>query len=66
VPFQWVPNTAGAPTWDGNVVIVALEEGGDVNTRLTTDFEFGISGKPTRTPGVVTTTETAEPAEPAA
>lgn len=49
VAFEWVPNVEGAPTWAGNVVIVALEEGGDVNARLTTDWEFDIAGRPTRT-----------------
>ena len=49
VAFEWTPNTEGAPTWAGDVVIRALEEGGDVNTRLTTDWEFDISGRPTRT-----------------
>ena len=49
VAFEWAPNVTGAPTWAGNVVIRALEEGGDVNTRLTTDWEFDISGRPTRT-----------------
>jgi hypothetical protein len=49
VAFEWAPNTLGAPTWAGNVVIRALEEGGDVNTRLTTDWEFDVSGRPTRT-----------------
>lgn len=49
VPFTWSPNTTGAPEWAGDVVIVALEEGGDVNTRLTTDWEFDVSGIPTRT-----------------
>lgn len=44
VPFEWNPNIEGAPVWSGSVVIVALEEGGDVNTRLTTDFEFDVSG----------------------
>jgi hypothetical protein len=44
VPFSWQPNIEGAPTWSGSVVLVALEEGGDVNTRLTADFEFDISG----------------------
>jgi len=44
VPFKWVPNVEGAPTWSGSVVLVALEEGGDVNTRLTSDFEFDVSG----------------------
>jgi hypothetical protein len=49
VAFEWVPNVSGAPTWAGEVVILALEEGGDVNTRLTTDWEFEIVGIPTRT-----------------
>ena len=49
VAFTWVPNIVGAPTWAGDVVIRALEEGGDVNTRLTTDWEFDIQGRPTRT-----------------
>jgi hypothetical protein len=48
VPFKWQPNITGAPTWSGNVVIVALEEGGDVNTRITSDFEFDLSGTPVR------------------
>jgi hypothetical protein len=51
VDFSWEPNEDGAPTWAGQCVIVALEEGGDVNTRLTTDWEFDIVGRPTRTPG---------------
>lgn len=49
VAFEWAPNIEGAPTWAGEVVIRSLEEGGDVNTRLTTDWEFDISGRPTRT-----------------
>ena len=49
VAFEWAPNVEGAPTWAGNVVIKALEEGGDVNARLTTDWEFDIAGRPTRT-----------------
>ena len=49
VAFEWAPNIEGAPTWAGDVVIRALEEGGDVNTRLTTDWEFDVSGRPTRT-----------------
>jgi hypothetical protein len=49
VPFTWKPNITGAPTWSGDVVVVALEEGGDVNTRITTDWEFDISGVPVRT-----------------
>lgn len=49
VPFSWQPNITGAPTWEGSVLIEALEEGGDVNTRITTDFEFDVIGRPTRT-----------------
>ena len=48
VDFTWQPNVA-APTWAGQCVVVALEEGGDVNSRLTTDWEFDIVGRPTRT-----------------
>jgi hypothetical protein len=48
VPFVWQPNLTAAPKWSGQVVIVALEEGGDVNTRLTTDWEFDVSGVPVR------------------
>jgi hypothetical protein len=55
VPFTWEPNITGAPAWSGDVVIVALEEGGDVNTRITTDFEFDVSGIPDRVYGVVGT-----------
>lgn len=52
VAFEWVPNdvTTG-PTITGSCVIVGLEIGGDVNTRLTTDFEFATEGKPTITWG---------------
>lgn len=49
VAFEWMPNQVGAPTWSGSVVIRALEEGGDVNARLTTDWEFDIAGDPIRT-----------------
>lgn len=48
VPFTWTPNANGVE-WAGNCVVVALEEGGDVNSRLTTDWEFDIAGRPTRT-----------------
>jgi hypothetical protein len=46
--FTWTPNPDGL-TWAGSCVVVALEEGGDVNTRLTTDWEFDVVGRPTRT-----------------
>lgn len=48
VAFVWQPNTVGAPTWSGTCILVALEEGGDVNSQLTADFEFDINGRPTR------------------
>ena len=48
VTFLWQPNITGAPEWSGEVVIVALEEGGDVNARLTADWEFDVSGVPVR------------------
>lgn len=52
VTFSWKPNdvTTG-PTITGTVVMVAVEIGGDVATRLTTDFEFDCQGKPTVTYG---------------
>lgn len=48
VPFIWKPNATG-PTFSGNVQIRALEVGGDVNVRLTTDFDWPIAGQPTVT-----------------
>lgn len=51
VAFEWAPNIDGAPTWAGTCTIVALEEGGDVNTRVTSDWEFDILDRPTRTYG---------------
>lgn len=46
VPFSWQPN-AGATTLTGNVTVRALELGGDVNTRITSDFTWPLAGKPT-------------------
>ena len=46
VPFTWTPNE-GATTITGNVTVRALEMGGDVNTRITSDFEWPIAGEPT-------------------
>ena len=62
VPFSWQPNV-NAPTWAGDCVVVALEEGGDVNSRLTTDWEFDCVGRPTRTPGTGGATQSADEAE---
>lgn len=53
VPFTWKPN-ATATTFSGNVTVRALELGGDVNTRITTDFAWPLAGKPTTTWGVNT------------
>lgn len=48
VPFTWQANQTGAPLWSGSVVLEALEEGGDVNSRITTDWEFSVSGQVSR------------------
>lgn len=50
VPFTWKPNATSPTTWTGNLIVQAVEIGGDVNTRLTTDFTFDINGTPVRTP----------------
>ena len=66
VPFSYMPNVAG-PTITGTcrIEVPAETYGGDVNTRITSDFEFQITTAVVRTPPVVgTTAETAE--EPAA
>jgi hypothetical protein len=49
VEFSWNPS-ATSPTYSGTCVIVPVEIGGDVNSRLTTDFEFDINGDYTETP----------------
>lgn len=50
VDFEFVPNVDGAPTVTGNVELVVPEEthGGDVSTRLTSDFSFRIQGEVAR------------------
>lgn len=48
VPFTWQPN-AGATSITGTVTVRALELGGDVNTRITSDFDWPIAGQPTPT-----------------
>jgi hypothetical protein len=48
VPFTWNPN-AGTTAITGNVQVRALEMGGDVNTRITSDFDWPITGQPTPT-----------------
>jgi hypothetical protein len=48
VPFTWQPN-AGTTSITGTVTVRALELGGDVNTRITSDFDWPIAGQPTVT-----------------
>ena len=48
VPFLWQPNT-GTTVFHGMVQVRALVVGGDVNTRITSDFEWPIVGQPTVT-----------------
>lgn len=61
VDFSWQPNADGG-TYTGQCVVQAVEIGGDVNARITTDFEFAINGTPTLTPPVAGTASTATPA----
>jgi hypothetical protein len=48
VPFSWQPNE-GATVFAGTVQVRALEVGGDVNSRITTDFDWPITGDPEAT-----------------
>lgn len=59
VAFTWQPN-AEAETASGSVVVLAVPWGGDVNTRLTTDWEFDVSGSLTYTPAAGTLEAPAE------
>lgn len=49
VPFSWTPNVDGGSVITGDVQVRALEIGGDVNTRITSDFDWPINGEPTAT-----------------
>lgn len=49
VPFSWKPAGATGPTMTGTVQVRAIEFGGEVNTRLSSDVEWPILGVPTRT-----------------
>ena len=53
VPFSWQPNE-NATVITGMVQIRAVEMGGDVNTRITTDFDWPLQGDPTVTWPVTT------------
>jgi hypothetical protein len=48
VPFVWTPNDSGV-SYSGTVQVRALEVGGDVNTRITTDFDWPCQGMPEAT-----------------
>lgn len=47
---EWKPVGADGPTYAGSVKVKAVEVGGDVNKRLTTDAEWSFAGKATYTP----------------
>jgi hypothetical protein len=51
VPFSWEAS-ATSPTWSGSLTVRAVEFGGPVNTRNTTEAEFPVIGTPTWTPAV--------------
>jgi hypothetical protein len=46
----WLPTGVTGPTYAGTVKVKAVEVGGDVNKRLTTDAEWAFAGKATYTP----------------
>lgn len=54
LPFTYTPNVAG-PTLSGTARIEVPAEtyGGDVNTRITSDFEWSLTAPLVRTPPVV-------------
>ena len=67
VPYTYTPNQTGA-TYSGNLRLKMPSEflGGDVNTRLSSDFEWQItSWPPTVTPPVGTTTARQPEPQPA-
>lgn len=63
VDFEWTPN-AGATTISGEVTVRAVEMGGDVNTRITTDFEWPLAGEPAATWPTVAGTDAAAQGSP--
>jgi hypothetical protein len=63
VPFLWQPNE-GTMEFYGTVQIRALVVGGDVNTRITSDFEWPIKGQPTATWPTVAADDQAGDEEP--
>jgi len=57
VAFSFTPATGTVLTGDCRIEVPSETYGGDVNVRLTSDFEFGIIGDVVRTPGDTTTTQ---------
>jgi hypothetical protein len=51
VPFSFTPATGTVLTGDCRIEVPSETYGGDVNVRITSDFEFGIIGDVVRTPG---------------
>jgi hypothetical protein len=45
-PFTFIPATAAGRKITGNVTVEAVEIGGDVKSKPTSDFEWQISGRP--------------------
>jgi hypothetical protein len=64
VAYEFVPDDVGAPTIAGNLVIEWPSDmfGGDVNTRVTSDFSWSLQGDPTITWGTPANGQTVEAA----
>lgn len=65
--FSYTPNADAGPTLSGTLRIEVPSEtyGGDVNTRITSDFEWSLTAPLVRTPAAPAAAEATEP-EPAA
>lgn len=46
MPFEFVPNTTAGVGFTGELVVEAIEMGGDTKTRPTSDFEWSLVGDP--------------------
>lgn len=46
-PFEYTPSNAAGKKISGQLVVEAIEIGGDVKTKPTSDFEFNLEGAPT-------------------
>lgn len=44
--FEFEPSTAAGKKFTGSLVVEAIEVGGDVNTKPTSDFNFKVIGSP--------------------